>query len=621
MNLILRFILSFLFLPLLLSVDLFRSQRSGIGKIGLFVLIWLILGTVWFRGYANVINITRITLYELGISDKLTSVKVVGTSMLPNIKDQESITLHSPKKYGVQRGDIVSFQNIETGNLHYIKRVIGLEGEQIAVANGTTMINGQTLREDYVFHENPTFGNTFLVECEPQLIPKGKVAVLGDNRIVSSDSRVIGFIDMKDIDGVIKTRVSPAMQTNPDNRELKEVNLNSDVFLEKLNEVRKGKNIKPLLSPSILNQIATERSITISSNFNDWKNQSIPLGQLLERYGYQYLLAQEMVTFGYLDEQQIVDQILESIYKDDFLSERYYEVGVGTAPMQKNECQSPVITIILGWPSNPSYPKTTIDVWNKDVEVLSRVISALQKLKYKPDINEQKTQELLEELSNLLEIASQISSRVQQNEWLTSAENKSMEDYFQKSQAATEKIQSYYETYEQNINDPETRELLIQLLPGNTEFNQKTEEAKLMFGRGQYNEQLKIGQKLIEIAQNDKERAMGYYWIGLAEFELNQNSEAKRDLINATQLDPQFAAPYVTLATVSFNEQNYQQGLQYSSTCVELDPNYAWCHNDLGLAYLYLGEKQKGIQALEKAVSLDPNSYIFNDNLKRARSN
>lgn len=621
MNWLVKFVLAFLFLPLLISADVFRSERTLMRKIGYLLLIWIVLGSVWTRGYLNIINAAQFTFYELGVTDKLTRVKIVGTSMLPGIQDGQTVSLQSPKKYGLARGDIVSFQNIETGTQHYIKRVIGLEGEEIVIINGVVRINGQGLQEDYVFRREPTYGNTFLVECEPQTIPKGKVAVFGDNRIVSSDSRVLGFIDTKDIGGVIKTKITPKMQPPPSSLEQpKEARIDPNVFLEKLNALREKNYSRPLQIVPLLNQIATERSDTISSDFKSWKQQLTPIAKLLDRAGYQYLLVQEMVTFGYLNEQQIVDQITESvIYKDAFLSDRYYEIGIGTAVAQKGQCQFPIITVIISWPSNPGYSQEAIDVWNQDIDTLSRTIITLGELKSKPGINQQQTQELIDELRHLLETATQLSSRIEKNEWLTQEEYQLMDQYLEKTKTIYEKLASYYEAHQQGITDPQAKELLLKLVPGNTEFIKKSEETKLLFGQGKYDKQLKSAQKLLEMAENDKEKAIAHYWVGLAQYKLGQTSEAKSNLTTATQLDTEYAGPYVTLSAISFDEHNYHQGLEYASRCAEIEPEYAWCHNNLGLAHLFLGETEKGIAELEKAVSLDPTSYVFNDNLNRAR--
>jgi signal peptidase I len=66
-----------------------------------------------------------------------------------------------------------------------IKRVIGLPGEQVTVANGQVHIDGSTLAE--------TWASAQTTPDSDDLVPDHAVWVLGDNRALSSaDSRNIG---------------------------------------------------------------------------------------------------------------------------------------------------------------------------------------------------------------------------------------------------------------------------------------------------------------------------------------------------------------------------------------------------------------------------------------------
>ena len=168
-----------LFLPFVLFVDIFRSQRSAAGKIGYVLLTLLIFGLIWWRGYLQTFTLLKKTSYETGVTDRLTKVPVRGTSMLPTIKDGSIIELKNPKKHGLQRGDIVSFINNETRGLHYLKRIVGLSGEQVTIKNGYVFINGKALEEGYTLNNLPTFGNTELIDCEVYTIPSDHVMVLG----------------------------------------------------------------------------------------------------------------------------------------------------------------------------------------------------------------------------------------------------------------------------------------------------------------------------------------------------------------------------------------------------------------------------------------------------------
>jgi signal peptidase I len=86
---------------------------------------------------------------------------------------------------GPQRGDIVVLRAWNEDK-DYIKRVIGLPGEQIEVrASDGVYINGAALDEPYI-NEVPNYN------IAPLTLPSGEYYVLGDNRTNSSDSHVYG---------------------------------------------------------------------------------------------------------------------------------------------------------------------------------------------------------------------------------------------------------------------------------------------------------------------------------------------------------------------------------------------------------------------------------------------
>ncbi|HZB97946.1 MAG TPA: signal peptidase I [Candidatus Sulfotelmatobacter sp.] len=115
----------------------------------------------------------------------LQNFKVEGESMEPNLHNGEYILvnkvdylLHSP-----QRGDIVVFHAVPAGepDRDFIKRVVGLPGDSVAVKNQTVYINGKPLHERYI-EATPDY--TFPL----RKVPPGDYFVLGDNRRNSFDS-------------------------------------------------------------------------------------------------------------------------------------------------------------------------------------------------------------------------------------------------------------------------------------------------------------------------------------------------------------------------------------------------------------------------------------------------
>lgn len=613
--------MSVLVLPLLVAIDIFRSPRSLIRKLGYLLLILVALGLYWFHGYSSLINLTKYFLWQTGVVDKITQIKTSGRSMLPTIKDGEEIDLHNPKKFGIERGDVVTFQNVETGEVHYVKRVIGLEGETISIVNGQIKIDGHFLKENYVYQGKPTYGNTYLIECQNYTIPQGKVAVFGDNRLASTDSRVIGFVDKKDIDGVIKTKtqISSTDQAQPP-RQVK--NLDSNLFLLRLNEVRKASEASPLLMPPNLSQVAAARASTVAANLKGWKAGTNEVEKLLTDIDYDFLLVQEIVTMGNYDADELVEHLLELYpYRQDVLSQNYAELGIGTAEAVEGACQIPVTVVILTWPTKPNYSQENINRWRDEIALYSDLIATLKGLTLNPKIDVQATQKLIADLSSLLEQVNRLQDVVLEGRWPDANEAKMMETYSNQSQLVQRDLGDYVRQNLDKIDDLSVREFLADYRWGNTEFNNEAANTQQLYSQGKYNEQLTSAGKLIELARNDEEKAIGYYWQGLAYFNLNQNASAKKSLFEAIKLNPHYAAPYVTLSAVSFNENDYQQGYQYALLCVALDPNYGWCHNNLGLAYMFLGQKSQAVTELEKAIYLDPTSYVFNDNLKRIKAN
>lgn len=91
-----------------------------------------------------------------------------------------------------QRGDVIVFNAtpaLEAQNFReaFIKRIIGLPGDTVAVKNGQVIVNGKVLREFYI-KEPPNY------EYGPVKVPENEYLVLGDNRNNSYDSHYWGFV-------------------------------------------------------------------------------------------------------------------------------------------------------------------------------------------------------------------------------------------------------------------------------------------------------------------------------------------------------------------------------------------------------------------------------------------
>lgn len=109
----------------------------------------------------------------------------------------------------IDRGDLVVFKRpdlpAESAAIvrDLIKRVIALPGETIEAREGEIYINGKVLVEPYL----PK--GTLSENLPSQVVPAGRVWVMGDNRANSRDSRVLGAIDVDTIHGRAFVRIWP----------------------------------------------------------------------------------------------------------------------------------------------------------------------------------------------------------------------------------------------------------------------------------------------------------------------------------------------------------------------------------------------------------------------------
>jgi signal peptidase I len=161
-------------------------------------------------------------LIFFGVRQFVLNFQVDGESMFPNLHNGEMLLVnrhayedynlsslvnwipgvdiddHTVTPFGdVERGDIIVF-NPPNDDKPYIKRIIGLPGDEISFANDHVYVNGVEVQEDHIVDVTrcPTSN------CQrPITVPEGNVYVLGDNRDNSDDSRYFGPVPIDDIIG------------------------------------------------------------------------------------------------------------------------------------------------------------------------------------------------------------------------------------------------------------------------------------------------------------------------------------------------------------------------------------------------------------------------------------
>ena len=98
------------------------------------------------------------------------------------------------------RGEIIVFRfpdpNPSNRERDFVKRVIGIPGDKVAIVNGVVWVNQEPLREEYLTHRD-TFN------MNERILNETNYFVLGDNRTGSNDSRAWGPVPAENILGKV----------------------------------------------------------------------------------------------------------------------------------------------------------------------------------------------------------------------------------------------------------------------------------------------------------------------------------------------------------------------------------------------------------------------------------
>lgn len=142
---------------------------------------------------------------------------VHGESMMPTIESGERLIIN---KVGYQmtepdRFDLIVFHATEDSD--YIKRVIGLPGDEIAYQDDVLYVNDEEVPEEYLddsiaSSDGGPFTRDFTLDdlgLDEAIVPENQIFVLGDNRRNSLDSRQIGYVKYEDIVGKANIRYWP----------------------------------------------------------------------------------------------------------------------------------------------------------------------------------------------------------------------------------------------------------------------------------------------------------------------------------------------------------------------------------------------------------------------------
>jgi len=130
---------------------------------------------------------------------------VQGASMEPNFENGDYILIDeiTYRFREPQRGEVIIFHNPRNENEFYIKRVIGLPGEEVSISGDEIKVNDKVLQEDYL----PVAGS--VVGARVFDLAPNEFFVMGDNRPQSFDSRSWGALKRDEIIGTVRLRFWP----------------------------------------------------------------------------------------------------------------------------------------------------------------------------------------------------------------------------------------------------------------------------------------------------------------------------------------------------------------------------------------------------------------------------
>lgn len=151
--------------------------------------------------------LTAVIVFVLVVVNLFPVYRVHGSSMEPTISAGDIVVCTKNSRYSV--GDIVA---IEYEGKILIKRLIAEGNDWVEIdENGTLSINGEIKNEPYAV--NGEAGENIAVL--PMQVPKGEWYIMGDNRIISGDSRLseIGTVSDDQIIGRVTFRILPIGKT------------------------------------------------------------------------------------------------------------------------------------------------------------------------------------------------------------------------------------------------------------------------------------------------------------------------------------------------------------------------------------------------------------------------
>ena len=137
---------------------------------------------------------------------------VKGQSMENSFEDGDYLIVDeiTPRIFSLRRGEVIVFKPPIDKKSFYIKRIIGLPGERVVVKDGKVKIFNRKWRNGFVLDESSYLGENVFTSGNIDIqLKKDELFVLGDNRLVSFDSRRWGPLKASNVIGVVRLRAWP----------------------------------------------------------------------------------------------------------------------------------------------------------------------------------------------------------------------------------------------------------------------------------------------------------------------------------------------------------------------------------------------------------------------------
>jgi len=467
-----KFFLVMATLPLILIWRIFRQSKTRFGKKFLLAaVVGATLLPVWVGVY---IIVGKLGAYQLGYIPEDTTI--VGTgSMYPTwpkgdagktpaeltkqivgtagfLRYPNGLVVFEKRIFGhdIGRGDIITFRNLATEELTektsgdpagLLKRVIALAGDTIELRDGLVYLNDTPIKEQYVAKPHTTFGEAFLKECQKVTVPENNVFAMGDNRMGSADSREIGFVPISDIDYILPYRDQKGKldknwhDTTNDLDDSSKPKIDRNQFVELLNAKRKENGAGKIEYDTKLEKSAELRGKAILK-FDDYTYEATISGYPMEKSmadaGYWNSYWWEVIIPGYYDADGLIEDYLDrdtSDAKKNWFDKKFQDIGIAEVEGTVNGCPTQVIIVQVAGYIPATYDPDVVQSWRDSLNNLNDIIPSWEKAKGWDYINQQDLARLLDLLYRERTIASNILSKEEARQWLSKADNDSIDEY------------------------------------------------------------------------------------------------------------------------------------------------------------------------------------------------